>query len=119
MLKKALRLGRADLAKIFKSKTRSFRGKIVSVIVFRNDKQKNRFAFIVSGPKKRGAALRSLARRRMSEAAKSFLKTIPAARLQDGQGRDVVFFIKLSERRVPSFAEIREDIKYVLAQNIF
>ena len=112
MLKKALRLGRADLAKIFKSKTRSFRGKIVSVIVFRNDKQKNRFAFIVSGPKNRGAALRNLARRRMSEAAKSFLKTIPI-------GRDVVFFIKLSERFAPSFKEIKEDIKYVLAQNIF
>ncbi|MDP3934991.1 MAG: ribonuclease P protein component [Candidatus Giovannonibacteria bacterium] len=112
MLKKALRLGRADLAKIFRSKTRSFRGKIVSVKVFRNGKFINRFAFIVSGPKNRGAALRNLARRRMAEAAKSFLKTIPA-------GRDVVFFIKLSERKSPSFTEIREDIKYVLAQNIF
>ncbi len=112
MLKKALRLGRADLAKIFKSKTRSFRGKIISVRVSRSGKQKNRFAFIVSGPKNRGAALRNLAKRRMSEAAKSFIKTIPS-------GRDVVFFIKLSERKVPSFREIKEDIKYVLAQNIF
>ena len=55
----------------------------------------------------------------MSEAAKSFLKTMHAARLPDGQGRDVVFFIKLSERFAPSFKEIKEDIKYVLAQNIF
>jgi len=112
MLKKALRLGRADLAKIFRLKTRSFRGKIVSVRVFRNEKQKNRFAFIVSGPKNRGAALRNLVKRRVSEAAKSFIKTIPI-------GRDVVFFIKLSERKAPSFAEIKEDIKYALAQNIF
>src|SRR3989344_79120 len=112
MLKKASRLGRADLAKVFMSKTRSFRGKIVSVRVSLNNKQKTRFAFIVPGPKKRGAALRNLARRRMSEAAKSFLKAIPA-------GRDIVFFIKLLERKAPSFAEIREDIKYVLAQNIF
>lgn len=112
MLKKALRLSGADLVKIFQSKTRSFRGKIVSVRVSRNEKQKNRFAFIASGPKNRGAALRNLAKRRMSEAARSFLKTIPL-------GRDVVFFIKLLKKKAPSFKEIKEDIKYVLAQNIF
>ena len=122
MLKKDSRLSRKDLKDIFsakggsasggKSKTWGFRGKIISVRVFRNEKQKNRFAFIVSGPKNRGAVLRNLTKRRMSEAAKSFIKTMPA-------GWDVVFFIKLSERKVPSFVEIKKDIKYVLAQNIF
>ena len=119
MLKKTFRLNRADLAKLFRSKTRSFRGKIISVRTLNNERQANRFAFIVSGPKNRGAALRNLVKRRVSEAAKSFLKTMHAARLPDGQGRDVVFFIKLSERFAPSFKEIKEDIKYVLAQNIF
>ena len=118
MLKKALRLGRADLAKIFRSKTRSFRGKIISARILHNEKQKNRFAFIVSGPKNRGAVLRNLTKRRMSEAVKSFLKTILPARPPDRRGRGVVFFIKLSERKAPSFKEIKEDIKYVLAQNI-
>lgn len=77
----------------------------------RNQKNINRFAFVVSGVKPKGAALRNLARRRMAEAVRAMSATIPP-------GWDVIFFLKLNERRVPPFSALKEDIKYVISKNI-
>ena len=115
MLKKSLRIDRRGLEVFFSarggSKPRSFYGKIVAMRARRNNSTTNRFAFVVSGPKTRAAHLRNLARRRMAEAVRTMLKIIPP-------GRDVVFFLKLNERKVPSFAALKEDIKNVISQNI-
>lgn len=108
MLKKGLRLGRKDLETFFRSKSRHFRGNIVTMRARRNSKSVNRFAFVVSGVKSRGAALRNLARRRMAEAVQKM----------GGAGWDIVFFVKLSERKVPSFDDLKKDVKYVISKSI-
>lgn len=111
MLKKSLRLGKKDLAAIFKARTRYFKGKLITARAVFNGKKITRFAFVVSGPKHRAAALRNLARRRMSAAAEEKKNTPP--------GIDVVLFLKLGGRSVPSFKEIKSDINYVLDKIIF
>lgn len=77
----------------------------------RNKKSISRFAFVVSGTKPRGAALRNLARRRMTEAVRAILEIIPT-------GWDMIFFLKLNERTVPPFGALKEDIQYVISKNI-
>ena len=111
MLNKALRLGKKELKRIFKSKTRYFRGNILTVRTIPNKKNITRFAFVVSGPKNRAAALRNLTKRRMSAAVENMKNIQP--------GLDIVLFIRLEGREVPSFAVIKSDIYNVLAKNIF
>lgn len=103
-----MRMGRKDLEEFFKRKSFSVRGKTLSARISANKLGRQRFAFVVSGPKNRGAVLRNLAKRRMSAAVEKFYKAGEA-------GNDIVFFMKLSQRRVPEFEVIREDVKHVLA----
>ena len=111
MLKKPLRLGRRDLENFFRKKSYHFRGSLITARARRSGGALSRFAFVASGPKNRAAHLRNLARRRMAEAAWAALKNVPA-------GWDIVFFIKLPGRQVPSFEAIKKDIKNVLSKNI-
>ncbi|QQG42696.1 MAG: ribonuclease P protein component [Candidatus Giovannonibacteria bacterium] len=103
-----MRISRKDLERFFKQKSFGVRGETLSARVSANRIGKARFAFVVSGPKNRGAALRNLARRRMSAAVEKFLETAKT-------GRDIVFFMKIQDRRVPEFKIIMEDVKNVLA----
>ncbi|OGF62995.1 hypothetical protein A2926_04545 [Candidatus Giovannonibacteria bacterium RIFCSPLOWO2_01_FULL_44_40] len=112
MLKKSFRIGRKGLERFFKLKSGYFKGALLTARARRNNLAFNRFAFVVSGPKTRAAHLRNLAKRRMAEAARS---VFGAAK----PGRDVVFFMKLADRAVPPFAEIKEDIKNVLSKISF
>ena len=111
MLKKSLRLGRRDLENFFRKKSYRFRGALITARASRSGGPYSRFAFVASGPKNRAAHLRNLARRRMAEATQAMLKDVPA-------GWDIVFFIKLSGRQVPSLDAIKKDIKNVLSKNI-
>ena len=109
-----MRMSRKDLERFFKRKSFGARGKTLSARVSENRIGAARFAFVVSGPKNRGAALRNLAKRRMSAAAEEFYKTAKS-RPAHRSGRDIVFFMKIPDRRVPEFKIIKEDVKHVLA----
>ena len=112
MLKKKLRLGRKDLNDFFQSKSRYYRGGIVAMRAGRNKKDASRFAFVVSGVKRRGGAvLRNLARRRMAEVVRVLRAAIPP-------GWDVVFFLKITGRRAPLLSELKDDIKHVISKSI-
>lgn len=83
-----------------------------------NSKNINRFAFVVSGIKSRGAALRNLARRRMAEAVQKIGAVGVGSDGIVGAGRDIVFFLKLNERKIPPFKAFKKDIKHVISKSI-
>lgn len=119
MLKRSLRLSRRDLENFFRKRSYYFRGALITARARRSRGPISRFAFVASGTKNRAAHLRNLARRRMAEAVQAMLKDVLAG--PDGAvgaGWDIVFFIKLPGRQVPSFEVIKKDIKNVLSKNI-
>lgn len=103
MLKKSFRLGRKELGLFYKKKSFFKKGAFIILRFCRNQKGSSRFAFVVSGPKK-SAVSRNLARRRMSEIARTQIDGFP-------KGIDMVFFLKLGQdRKVPKFNELKKDI---------
>lgn len=110
MLNKRLRLGRKDLGIFFKEGSRYIRSGSVALRARKNGLKKARFAFIVTGPKNRGAVLRNKTRRRLNDAAGLLLdKALP--------GWDLVFLVKLEKRdTVPSFKELKLEIEHVLSK---
>lgn len=114
MLKKVLRLGRRDLDLFFRKRSKFTKGDVISARFTENNLNYSRFAFVVSfedKQKRKGrAVLRNILRRRMSEAVRSFADDIKP-------GADMVFFIKLKDRTAPKYAELKEDIKYVLSKS--
>ena len=106
MFKKSLRLTKREIKLFFNSKPRYTKGGYVVLRYLKNKKPHSRFAFIVSGPKK-FAVGRNLARRRMSEAVELVYNKIPP-------GYDLVFFLKLVEKKVPTFKLIKEETNNVL-----
>lgn len=110
MLKKSLRLKKRDIELFFKKKTQYLRGGFVYMRYTKNNTTKNRFAFVVSGPKK-SAAARNLTRRRMSEIIKEHEVKIKG-------GFDIILFIKLIEKKSPKYEALKKDINYVLSHTV-
>ena len=113
MLKKNLRLSRADLGAFFRKRSKFAAGKLVSAGFIENNLKYSRFAFVVSfedKQKRKGrAVLRNLLRRRMSEIIRAKAENIKT-------GMDIVFFIKLKNQK-PTYEDLKEDILYVLSKS--
>ena len=94
----------------FKERARYIRGGSVTLRARKNGLKKARFAFIVTGPKNRGATLRNKTRRRLNDAVGLLMDKAPA-------GWDLVFLVKLIERdKIPSFKELKSETDYVLSK---
>ena len=111
MLKKISRLDRKALDSFFKKKTGYTAGNLIYIRYIKNNLNNSRFGVVVSfaaeQPKKGRAVLRNLTKRRILEISRQITKNI-------GTGLDVVFFVKIKNRQAPKFAELKEDILYVL-----
>ena len=114
MLKKTLRLSRADLDAFFRKRSKFAAGKLVSARFAENNLKYSRFAFVASfedKQKKKGrAVLRNLLRRRISEIIRIMSENVKA-------GLDIVFFIKLKNQKAPAHEDLKEDILYVLSKS--
>jgi RNase P protein component len=110
MLPRKKRLTRKDISLFFSSKNKFVKGDLVSLRV-RVSKLDTRFAFVASSDKKRNATERALARRRMSFVVEQLLKLNKIK-----QGLDIMFFIRLSDKKCPSFNLIKNDIITLLTK---
>lgn len=108
MLKKSQRLKKKDIENFFKNRFKSFKLGGILLRVAKNDEKIPRFAFMVSSSIKKNAVARNLTRRRMSEIARSILPKI-------SNGLDFVFSLKLSQKKSPSFASLKNDMINLLS----
>ncbi|MDO8523157.1 MAG: ribonuclease P protein component [bacterium] len=111
MLKKTSRLDRKAMDVFFKKKTSYAAGNLVYIRYIKNNLNNSRFGAVISfaagQPKKGRAVLRNLTKRRILEAVRLMTKNI-------GSGWDMVFFVKIKGKQAPKFAELKENIIYVL-----
>ncbi len=101
-----IRLGRQELAVFFSGKIRAIKEGDILLRIKQNNKSLNRFAFVVSGPKK-SAAARNLTRRRLNEIIRNEAGEIPP-------GWDMVFSARLSAKKALGFSELKKDARNVL-----
>lgn len=108
MLKKPQRLKKNDIEKFFKNKFKSFKLGGILLRIAQNHEKTPRFAFMVSSSIKKNAVARNLTRRRMSEIARSIQPKI-------SNGFDFIFSLKLSGKKAPSFASLKNDMINLLS----
>ena len=101
-----MRLGRRELRVFFLGKHSAVRGRNVLLRMKKNRENLNRFAFMVSGPKK-SAAARNLTRRRLYEIMRAEARAIPP-------GWDMIFSTRLQQKKAVGFLELKADLKNVL-----
>jgi len=109
MLRSKFRISRSDLESFFKGKSFFAKGNIVSLRFKKDSKDYTRWAFVVTSAKKRTAVSRNTARRRMSEITMEIQDRTQA-------GLDIVFFLKLPDKNVPSYKSLKDDIIHLLTQ---
>lgn len=94
----------------WKERGRYIRSGVVTLRARKNGLKNTRFAFIVTGPKNRGAVLRNKTRRRLNDAVGLLMDKAPA-------GWDLVFLVKLIDRdKIPSFKELKSETENVLSK---
>jgi len=106
MLKKSLRLGKRDLEGFFKAKSRFCPGNLLQMR-FLPAAEATKWAFVVSSSVKKNAVARNLVRRRMAEIARDLGDQIK-------KNADLVFFLKLGEKKTPSYEKLKNDMIRIL-----
>ncbi len=110
----------------FKNKSGFFRGNVLSMRVgghgdtLSDKREAIKFAFVASGPVKRGATLRNLLRRRMNEIIRTNLKNTKT----QNNSLNIVFFYKIKNgaksKDLPSYKFLKDDMMELLrAAKIF
>jgi ribonuclease P protein component len=93
-----------DFDDIFK-KGKAIKGSFLIIRFLRNNKDRSRFAFIVSKKVSLKAVDRNKIRRRLSEAVKKYKEILA--------GTDIIFIV-LPQAKLKSFLEIKEEITVLL-----